>query len=152
MPGVVAFHPRATLPGKCNSNFPKENRGTERSRVLPEVAQQVPQAAGRACAGSPGPAASFSDFVSDVVSELSPVPLQVKEPGLIKQPHSARHCPLRCFKFLRQFIQNEGFCPHSQRAEAPRAWSRSHNWKAMKAVLNLGGLSNLGAGARGMPT
>ena len=40
MPGVVAFHPRATLPGKCNSNFPKENRGTERSRVLPEVAQQ----------------------------------------------------------------------------------------------------------------
>ena len=52
VPGVVAFHPRATLPGKCNSNFPKENRGTERSRVLPEVAQQVPQAAGRACAGS----------------------------------------------------------------------------------------------------
>lgn len=89
MPAVVPFHPRATLLGKGNSNFPKQNGGLERSRALPEVAQQVPRAAGRACAGSPGPAASFSDFVSDMVSELSPVLLQEKEPALIKQPHGA---------------------------------------------------------------
>lgn len=143
MPGVVPRHPRATLPGKCNSNFPKKNRGPERSTTLPEVTEQAP--------ASPGPATGLSDSVSDAVSLLSPVPPQVKEPVRIKHPHSARHCPLCYFKFLRQFIQDEGFYPHSQRAEAPRAWSRSHNWEAMRASLNLCGLSGMGAGARGMP-
>lgn len=60
----VPFRPHAPLPGTYyNSNFPKKNRGMERLRTLPEVTPQVPSATGRACTGSPEPAANSSDFV-----------------------------------------------------------------------------------------